>query len=954
MKYLLTIFLTIIALLNVVAQNGTIQGTVLDLESQEPVFGANVILDGTTIGTATDFDGKFNISAKSGVYDLKISYLGYNQFSMVDLEVAPGEEITLSVHLQSEEVGLNEVVVQAKAERATSQSLTIERRNTNLMVQNIGAEELSNVGAGDAASGLKKVVGLSVVGSKYIYVRGLGDRYNSATLNGLPISSPDPDKRVVPFDIFSTSIIESINVVKAYHPRFYGDFSGGSVEIRTKNYPDTKTFTFSYGVGLNTLSTFRNFQYNNAQSKDFLGFKSSYRDVPENIPAYDGQRLYDSRSNSFSPGFQDTWNPLQRKAPLNQSFELSFGNMLKLGNESEIGYLVNANYDQKYGYRDGKFKFIRVDGNPLYDFDFVSSVFSTSKAALGSFYYKINNRNTISFNTLQSHLSADEARETKGYHWDYVDDLFTRRFTYRDYLLQSYQLVGEHRLSNDKITLEYKVGKSNAASNEPDRRELVWFYNKSNEESQMYGFNTIDTRNNARFFSEMQDDALTGAVELSYALREDFLSEGFIPKINLGFNYLDKTRNFGSRLFAYNLDRLNFSNNRAMDINDPDRYLREDNLLTPLRPETDDSYFIAESTLNTDFYDADMKVYAGYAAADLELVPGKLSTTFGLRIEKSVQGINYRTPTILDTQPQLRTELDDLFLLPMLNLKYDVSDNANFRFNASKTISRPDFKELPLFQYLEVFAGVATRGNPILKNGSVYNLDLRYEKYFRPGELIAIGGFGKLLEDPIESVFLAVGSGALKTYANTERAYLYGVEMEVRKRLDFISDKLMDFTLNGNVTLLQSEVTIGDPKVVPRAGNGEVSVILTNDKRPMVGASPYLVNLDLMYEKITEKISTTATLAYNVYGKRILTAGSKPQNASEGLGDIYEMPINTLNFTLKTNFLRLPKLDLNVSALNLLNPTIRTVQESPDIGEVDLNSYKLGSNYNIGLTYRLY
>src|SRR5690606_8808224 len=202
-----------------------------------------------------------------------------------------------------------------------------------------------------------------------------------------------------------------------------------------------------------------------------------------------------------------------------------------------------------------------------------------------------------------------------------------------------------------------------------------------------------------------------------------------------------------------------------------------------------------ESTLNTDFYDADMRIYAGYAAADLELVPHRLSATFGLRLEKSVQGINYRTPTILDTQPQLRTELDDLFLLPMLNLKYDVSDNANFRFNASKTISRPDFKELPLFQYLEVFAGVATRGNPILKNGSVYNLDLRYEKYFRPGELIAIGGFGKLLEDPIESVFLAVGSGALKTYANTKSAYLYGVEMEVRKRLDFISDKLMDFTL---------------------------------------------------------------------------------------------------------------------------------------------------------------
>src|SRR5690606_13207409 len=471
------------------------------------------------------------------------------------------------------------------------------------------------------------------------------------------------------------------------------------------------------------------------------------------------------------------------------------------------------------------------DGNPLYDFDFVSSVFSTSKAALGSFFYKINNRNILSFNTLQSHLSSDEARETKGYHWDYVDDLFTRRFTYRDHLLQSYQLSGDHRLMADKMKLEYKLGKSNAASHEPDRRELVWFYNEDNEASQMYGFNTIDTRNNARFFSEMKDDALTGAVELRYALRDNFLSEEYIPKINVGFNYLRKTRDFRSRLFTYNLDRLNLANDRAMDSNDPDRDLRNDNLLTLSRGETADSYHISEPPPSTDFYDADMRIYAGYAAAELKLVPQKLSATFGVRIEKSKQGINYRTPTIPHTMPQLRTELNDLFLLPMLNLKYELNDNTNFRFNASKTVSRPDFKELPLFQYMEVFAGVATRGNPILKNGSVYNLDLRYEKYFRPGELIAIGGFGKYLEDPIESVFLAVGSGALKTYANTDRAHLFGVELEARKRLDFITDKLRDFSLNANVTLLQSKVTIGDPKVVPRAGSGEVSVILTNDKR---------------------------------------------------------------------------------------------------------------------------
>ncbi len=459
------------------AQQGIISGSVKDKDTGEEILGANVYIEGTTTGTATDFSGNFQFAVAPGTYNLIASFIGYADFKITDLQVNADEEVALTIELISDTEQLEAVVVTAKADRTTETILLLERKDASLLVQNIGAQELTKVGASDAGEGLTKVAGLSVQGSKFVVVRGLGDRYNSSLLNGFPIASPNPDKRVIPYDIFPSNVIQSLQVIKSFSPDLYADFSGASIRVNTLDYPEEEILRVSVGAGFNTLSTGKDFLMDPFKSDDILGYNTE-RELPEQIENYNGRYSTDdlrssdnlTEENTFGDGF----SVVQDKAPINKSFGLQYGNYIQGNKQSNgFGYLINANFSDSYEKRQGFLRRVRADGSPKTDFTFNQDTYETSKAVLGNFQYKFNENSKITLNSLYTHISENNVLDTEGLFVDFPGQTsFNRRITYRYYELFSAQLSGEHKLT-ERLTTEWGASFSSRCDQRRERRRTL-------------------------------------------------------------------------------------------------------------------------------------------------------------------------------------------------------------------------------------------------------------------------------------------------------------------------------------------------------------------------------------------------------------------------------------------------------------------------------------------------
>lgn len=944
------IFLTLFQF-QILAQNaGSIIGIVVDKELGDPLIGANVFIQGLSRGAATDINGKYTISnVGPGTYTIVFSMVGFAKKTVKDVEVKSNQPTEINIILSTQAIETEEVVITAKALNNTEASLLSKRQKSATVSDAVSAEQFSRTGAGNAAEAVKQVVGASVVEGKYVYVRGLGDRYTSTQLNGAEIPSIDPYKRAGSIDLIPSNLIDNIQAVKTFTPDKPGDFSGGSVDITTKDFPDQLNFSISASSSYNSQLTFnQNGLGSKESSTDFLGLDNGMRDIPNII----GRDIYladvgkaqrdDNLAKEISDAtraFTLSMDPTKRTIPINQSYSLSLGNQFDfLG--APLGYLLSLSYKRNQsGYFDGQVnRWARGVADPnktqLDTTFYMKDKESVDNVLLGGVVklsYKISPLNVISFDGMYNQNGKNSARFISG-SYPYDQDASwlyqVRSIQYQERSLSSFQLRGNHQLQSLFDTkFEWNASILNSYQNEPD---LSFFYNyvtqngvygiKSNLAPERYFRNTDENKKEINFnflipFKQWSDEKV---------------------KLKLGGLYSDRDRSFNERRFYYSPTGTigTYLRNVDGDLSQlfSDQYLGWVSTDTLGNGTTLNRIpiYIQETDQTSSDYKAKNIVKAVFGMIDLP-ISRNFRFIGGGRLESTDMHVN----SLKEGVDEGKIKTDDF--LPSANLIYSPLENMNVRASFSKTLARPNFREISPFSNYDFNGGDRYVGNPDLERTLIDNYDLRWEWFTKPGEVFSVSLFMKEFMNPIEVKILDAVNNVL-TWTNVNRAHVQGIELEARTRLDFISKTFENFLVGGNLSFIDSKVDIDKIELE--------SIKLyepdASSTRPFQGQSPYILNLNINYESLDAGF--TASIYYNVFGKRLAAVGSV------GAPDVYEQPFHLLNISVNKQLIS--NLSLKLSANNILNDKTEKTQNFKG-KEYVYSSYSTGTTFSVSLKYNL-
>ncbi len=929
---LLTIFSN-----SIFAQNGSIRGTVFDGSNGEYLPGVTVYVEGTSTGTITDLDGRFNIGLTPGNYSLRVSFISYETLMITDIEVKSGETTTLGeIKLEEASISLTEVTVTAKAVRNTENSLiSIKRRSPNV-IDGISAGSFKLIGDSDAAGAMKRVPGVSVSQGKYVYVRGLGDRYTKSLLNGVDLPGLDPDRNTLQMDIFPTSIIDNIIVHKSFSAELPADFTGGAIDIEIKDFPEDKESSFSVSMGYNPESHFNSeyLSYKGGKT-DFLGFDDGTRAIPatEDIPQFalavgnpDGTNglRYKEILNSFSP----TMAAMQTMSFADFSLGFSYGNQ-KPGDKYTLGYNFALSYKNSTDFfKDAEYGKYGL-GEP--------GVFEMNRREYQYGSYGSNNVLLSAMAGLAIKTSSSKIRlnllhlqngESKAGIFDFIGSdqgsdftAFQHSLDYSQRSLTHLLLDGNHSKTGRNLKIEWKLASTYSVLDDPDIRFTRY---------EIVDANTLRIGTEVgfpeRIWRNLDEINTTGLINFT----KEFNFLGSSSKLNFGALTTYKYRNYIIRNFAIN-PRGGFPLS-----GDPNELFSEANLWakdgnvgvgtsyeTPFIPNNPNKY--NASSLNT----------AAYLSTELSLSPA-IKAILGVRFENFMQyytGSDQQRSNILDNEKVL----SDPGFFPSLNLLYKLTELQNLRLSYTRTIARPSFKEL---SYAEIYDPIT--GNTFIggfhKDGddlagieywsgnlvstNIQNYDLRWERFGSSGQLLSISGFYKQFENPIEIVQYTKQVGAFQP-RNVGKGQSYGIELEIRQSFGFIAEAVSGFRLTANITLNRSSIEMSSTEYESRVENARINQQIES-YRPMAGQAPYLVNSGLSYNggKSGFWRRLDAGIFYNVQGSSLEYVGVADRP------DIYTNPFHSLNFNSSLKFGANDKMQIGFKVQNILNENIELVYRS--------------------------
>lgn len=894
------------------AQNSKIKGKLIDNDNLEGLPFATISVKNSTIGANSDLDGNYSLEIPTGNQTIVYDFLGY-QTKEVAVSTKNGETKVLDINLQSDSYELEGLVIQATQSRSKESALLVDQQRSLEIKQNIGSQELSRKGVSDVAAAVTKTTGVSKQESSgSIFVRGLGDRYNTTSLNGLPIPSNDPENKNISLDIFSTDIVEYISIDKTYSSRNYGDFAGGNVDIISKKHSGKPFIDFSIGSAINTNAVQQD-QFRLLSDRSFFGFSSN--ELPK-----DPLKTY-SFSNRIAT---------KNRAPYGFNFGINTGGTLNVGNEGQLNLFATASFENGYKYKEGIARTAQAQGSYEKDLDFESFSYNTTTTGMFNADYVINPNHSIKYNFLFINDTSEKNEEYTGFMRDKAEGnnkAFLMRQTYKENTLMTHQLLGENKL-NEQFALNWGASFNQVTGDTPDRMQFTTrtadFIN--------YNFITNSTPDNHRYFDHLTEKELAANVSLDYkfAKNEEQLYDG---KLTIGYNGRKKQRNFEATQFNLNIDR----NYRSMSI-DPrnlDNFFNADNFAKGYFDiETFRGGKNTEGALEPQTYDGDLLIHGGYAALEYRLNP-KLSTVLGVRVEQLTQEVTWRTQ--LDND-ETSDSFDKTAFLPNLSLKYELNDRNNLRLAASKTYTLPQFKERARFIYEDVTT--VKVGNPDLYPSDDYNLDLKWEFFPINDEVVSVTAFGKYIQNPINEIVMASSSNDI-TFANTgDFGYAAGIELELRKNIvEFSEVNSNKITAGLNAAYMKTHQKLDNDKI---AKETKIRALFTNDTSSFTGASDFLLNADITYVKEWDEKSFMATLTYAHFSDKLNSIGT------EQSGNLVDKAFGTLDFILKTKFTK--NFSMGISAKNLLDPKIKTMQENPD-KNILVNSYKLGRDFSLGFTY---
>lgn len=916
-------FIAFMLLTSTFAQKGTISGTLTDKDmNNETLPFANVMIQGTTVGTTSDMDGAYSLSIEPGQYTIVFSFLGYKTETET-VTVVAGQNVVVNKAMGADSVQLEDVVVVSTVTREKESALLLEQKKATTIKQSIGAQELARKGVSDAAAAVSKISGISKQeGGGNVYVRGLGDRYLNTTYNGLPLPSNDIEKKNIDLDLFSSDVIQNVGVSKTFSPELYGDFAAGNVDVVAKEYTGNGFFDIELGSGFNSNSIGKTFYRN--QDTGFFGTYNNYGMDPYDVMLTKGI------------------DPLTTNNTIALNGSMAGGKSWSFGEASRLSVFATVSFGNGYDYFEGTAvdytTTIKKSFPNFEEYEYTSNI-----TGMANIVYRISNTSKIKFNSLTINDSKDQVGfyGTKGLgtNRDAILDTdkgyYVSNYQFDQTTIMVNQLTGDHDFGK-KVEVEWGLGYNNVLSRQPDRKRFSieqYHFAFDNDPSTSPSFFSNIPYDNQRYFQNIEDNEYNARLNLKYEVSEK-------TTFNIGYNGRNKVRNFDNIRYGYDIIRA--QRNITGDVrNSFDSYFDQNNLNTNYTTAVFNSLNDTTSPTNNpgsleNTYKGTLMVNAGYLNAAFKLGE-KFVLVPGVRLEQFTQKIKYDVINLVPTDPGFRNA-EELFILPSLNLKYAITDKQNLRFSLSKTVSNPEFKEVAPFVYEDVTQRIG--GNPDLLNdptfSEVYNIDFKYELFMKSSEIFSLGLFGKQINNPVNLVVANDATGTQRFFRTGDKATVYGAELELRKGIINNSDDNAVLSIGFNTTYTY---TMQDLKTV----NGIFGATFNRAEDQLQGASPILVNGDISFSPEFENYKPIVNVVVSYFSDRIQALGSGQ------LGNIIEKSVPTLDFVwkneIKENF------EINIKARNLLNPNIQFIRENTSDGDVTILEYKRGVDVSLQLKY---
>ncbi len=891
---LITLFICSVAF----SQNkGTISGSITDKDlNNEAMPFASVTIKGTTIGASTDIDGKYSLEVEAGDRILVVSFVGYETVE-VPVTVVAGQTVTVNQAIGSGSVKLDDIVITSTVNREKETALLFEQKNAVEIKQSIGTQEMQRKGVTTVEQGVTKISGVSKVADRGIFIRGLDDRYNYLQINGLNFIPSDPNLKTIPLNYIPTDVVRNIDVFKTFNTSLYQDFAGASINVLTKDISSKPYTKISISAGYNSITSFKDFKSSGTGGSDFFGYNGNNRNLPG---VFDDSKKagYTATSAESKDLFNSSWTPEKTTAPLSTGMSITNSDSFGLENDRKIGYIFNINFSNNYLSQSGQRRNLNSSGTAVKDFDLNSWKYLTQKSALAGINYKKTDKYNLFFNLLYFQNSESTIEEIQGENTDFITidrPFFLRDTKYVENTSFGLQHYGTIYFKEKRNILDYGIAATLGKNNTPDRKTLIT--EGVGQDADYVTFNGVDP---FRFYSVLDNFNVNGKVE--YEIRFG------------GEDAANKPKN--AIRVGYNVDMTNFDFfNRTIRVNGGTN-LTDTNIDTDNPQDFFDANFDAGNLFYASTPDPTYKIeinqFINAGFVNYTRNWEKLTFDLGVRAEYLFRETRYRKENDNVNTPFSTKEYTPFDISPVLNLKYLLNEKTNLRFTASKTSTKPRFREILPFRYQEG-DGSFTVGNPDVVNTTNYNVDLKYEIFPTSNSLFAVGLFGKLIEDPITRLQIATSTGFLTYYDNFTEAKIYGIEFESAFSFDLLfgeSAIAKKTSLGLNTIFMKSN---------EKASKSDFPAITSTD-RSLQGASDFIVNTDITYEIVkNEKIESRFSLIYNTFTNRIYAVGNS------GAADITQKPIDALDLTWRNTFSK--KYQLNLTVKNILDKEILVTQD---------------------------
>jgi TonB-dependent receptor len=890
-----------------VAARGKITGRVLDPQGNG-MSDVGIQVVGTTLGTLSGVDGRFTLNAvPAGSVTLLARRIGFGSKTVTAIAVSAGQTVEQNIAMAPAAMQLASATVTATQERGSVSAALDRQRSATAIINTVTSEQIAKSPDADAAAAVGRVSGVNVQDGKYVFVRGLGDRYTTSSLNGARLPSPEPERKVVPLDLFPASLIQSVTTSKTFTPDQPGDFAGASVNIQTKEFPARRTVVISQSTGYNALVTGKNTISAGNKGRDYFAFGGTTRTLPGIIRSYGtfDPQPGQGELNSLIGTFRNRWTAQPVTGTPNGSFGISVGGSDPVLGQ-RVGYLLSGNYSVQQNIKEKQVRAYAQARNTVEEvdrFEGASAGTGVLWGGLANFSTFLGRTTKISLNNTYNRTSDNDARVESGISENLGTRLNITRLQYVERMIRSTQLKGEHSLFGGAQQFDWSATVSGVTRKEPDRSEFVYTQNGSATPEWF----AIGNEGAVRTYGDLRENNYEGQANYGISLFEP----GKELKIKFGGLYRSTDRTSDNFVYSF----------QGFGLDNTQRQLTAEQIFDGRFTQPGSSALRLVPLAQGGSYKASDRLAAGYLMANWQVRPN-ISVVTGARFEHSEVTV-IASPTIgpaVTTKPTF----DDV--LPSLAVTYKASENQNIRFSASQTLARPEYRELAPLQFREVLGGDNYLGNANLIRALIKNADIRWEWFPTRTEVFSVSLFAKQFDNPIERVYLGTSGTRIVTYQNAKRADNVGVELEARTGLGKLAKSLENVTVFSNATLMRSKITLQQ---------GLASV--TNENRAMVGQAPYTVNAGATWN--TASGSTSATLLFNTVGARIIDAGERP------LPDVKELARNVVDFSLR--FPVAGNFSGRFDAKNLLDAQYRITQ-----GPVTRETYFAGRTVSLGFTFQ--